>query len=345
MIRVGIYGGSGYTGLELMRILLRHPGVKVTALTSRKFKGDPLSATYPLFEGLTDIRFIDASPEELARMADVIFMATPHGEAMAVAPSFVEAGKKVIDLSADFRLRNLDVFEKWYHKHSAPDLAKKAVYGIPELYREEIRKARLVANPGCYPTSAILALAPVLREKIIDPSTIIIDSKSGVSGAGRDPVIGSLFCEVDEGFKAYKVNEHRHGPEIEQELSLLAGSEVKASFTPHLLPLTRGILSTIYASLKKQLSTAELVDLYTDFYKGERFVRVLRKGTYPNVSSVKGTNFCDVGLSVDPRTNRVIILSAIDNLVKGASGQAVQSMNLMCGLREDTALDMIALFP
>jgi len=345
MIRVGIYGGSGYTGLELMRILLRHPDVKVTALTSRKFKGQPLSGTYPLFEGLTDIHFIDASPGELAGMADVIFMATPHGEAMAVAPAFVDAGKKVIDLSADFRLRNLDVFEKWYHKHSAPELAMKAVYGIPELYRDEIRKAQLVANPGCYPTSAILALAPALREKIIDPATIIIDSKSGVSGAGRDPVIGSLFCEVDEGFKAYKVNEHRHGPEIEQELSVLAGSEVKVSFTPHLLPLTRGILSTIYASLKKTLSTAELIDLYNDFYKGEHFVRVLRRGMYPNVSSVKGTNFCHVGLSVDPRTNRVIILSAIDNLVKGASGQAVQNMNLMCGLREDMALDMIALFP
>jgi N-acetyl-gamma-glutamyl-phosphate reductase len=345
MIRVGIYGGSGYTGLELMRILLRHPDVKVTALTSRKFKGQPLSDTYPLFEGLTDIKFIDASPEQVAAVSDVIFLATPHGEAMTIAPVFLNAGKKVIDLSADLRIRNLEVFEKWYQKHTAPDLLKQAVYGIPELYREKIRKATVVANPGCYPTSAILALAPVLREKIIDPATIIIDSKSGVSGAGRDPVIGSLFCEVDEGFKAYKVNEHRHSPEIEQELSVLAGTEVKVSFTPHLLPLTRGILSTIYASLKKTLSTAELIDLYTDFYKGEPFVRVLRKGLYPNVSSVKGTNYCHVGLSVDPRTNRVIILSAIDNLVKGASGQAVQNMNLMCGLREDTALDMIALFP
>ncbi|HET6489530.1 MAG TPA: N-acetyl-gamma-glutamyl-phosphate reductase [Syntrophales bacterium] len=345
MIRVGIYGGSGYTGLELMRILLRHPDAEVVGLTSRKFKGKPLSETYPLFEGLTDIRFIDASPEELARMADVIFMATPHGEAMAVAPAFIEAGKKVIDLSADFRLRNLDVFEKWYHTHSAPGLAKKAVYGIPELYRDEIRKADLVANPGCYPTSAILGLAPALRGKIIDPATIIIDSKSGVSGAGRDPVIGSLFCEVDEGFKAYKVNEHRHGPEIEQELSALAGSDVKVLFTPHLLPLNRGILSTMYASLNKSLSTDELIDLYKEFYKNESFVRVLRKGMYPNVSSVKGTNFCHIGLSVDARTNRVIILSAIDNLVKGASGQAVQNMNLMCGLREDAALDMIALFP
>ncbi|HEX7504201.1 MAG TPA: N-acetyl-gamma-glutamyl-phosphate reductase [Syntrophales bacterium] len=345
MIRVGIYGGSGYTGLELMRILLRHPDAKVVGLTSRKFKGKPLSDTYPLFEGLTDITFIDASPEELAGMADVIFMATPHGEAMAVAPAFIDAGKKVIDLSADFRLRNLDVFEKWYHKHSAPGLAKKAVYGIPELYRDEIRKAQLVANPGCYPTSAILGLAPALREKIIDPATIIIDSKSGVSGAGRDPVIGSLFCEVDEGFKAYKVNEHRHGPEIEQELSALAGLEVKVLFTPHLLPLNRGILSTMYASLNKTLSTDDLIDIYKKCYNNEPFVQVLRKGMYPNVSSVKGTNNCHIGLSVDVRTNRVIILSAIDNLVKGASGQAVQNMNLMCGLREDAALDMIALFP
>ena len=274
MIRVGIYGGSGYTGLELMRILLRHPEVQVAGLTSRKFKGQPLSDTYPLFEGLTDIAFIDASPAELAAMSDIIFMATPHGEAMAVAPAFLEAGKKVIDLSADFRLRDLDVFAKWYHKHSAPDLVKRAVYGLPELYREEVRKADLVANPGCYVTSAILALAPVLREKIIDPATIIIDSKSGVSGAGRDPVIGSLFCEVDEGFKAYKVNEHRHSPEIEQELSVLAGSEVKVSFTPHLLPLTRGILSTIYASLKKTLSTAELIDLYNELLQR----RALRPG-------------------------------------------------------------------
>ncbi len=345
MIRVGIYGGSGYTGLELMRILLRHPEVQVAGLTSRKFKGQPLSATYPLFEGLTDIAFIDASPAELAALSDIIFMATPHGEAMAVAPAFLEAGKKVIDLSADFRLRDLDVFAKWYHRHSAPDLVKRAVYGLPELYREEVKKADLVANPGCYVTSAILALAPVLREKIIDPATIIIDSKSGVSGAGRDPVIGSLFCEVDEGFKAYKVNEHRHSPEIEQELSVLAGSEVKVSFTPHLLPLTRGILSTSYASLKKTLSTAELIDLYKDFYRSDKFVRVLRKGSYPNVSSVKGSNYCDIGISVDARTNRVILLSAIDNLVKGASGQAVQNMNLMCGLREDMALDMMALFP
>ncbi len=345
MIRVGIYGGSGYTGLELMRILLRHPDAKVVGLTSRKFKGKPLSDTYPLFEGLTDITFIDASPEELAAMADVIFMATPHGEAMAVAPAFIAAGKKVIDLSADFRLRNLDVFEKWYHKHSAADLVKRAVYGLPELYREEVKKADLVANPGCYVTSAILGLAPALREKIIDPSTIIIDAKSGVSGAGRDPAIGSLFCEVEEGFKAYKVNEHRHGPEIEQELSVLAGSDVKVSFTPHLLPLNRGILSTIYASLKKTLSTDDLIDLYKNFYNNELFIRVLRKGMYPNVSSVKGTNFCHIGLSVDTRTNRIIILSAIDNLVKGASGQAVQNMNLMCGLREDAALDQIALFP
>jgi N-acetyl-gamma-glutamyl-phosphate reductase len=345
MIRVGIYGGSGYTGLELMRILLRHPGVQVVGITSRKFKGQSLSDTYPLFDGLTDITFIDASPGDLAGMADVIFMATPHGEAMAVAPAFIDAGKKVIDLSADFRFRDLIVFEKWYHEHSAPELAKKAVYGIPELYRDEIRKARLVANPGCYPTSAILGLAPLLREKIIDPATIIIDSKSGVSGAGRDPVIGSLFCEVDEGFKAYKVNEHRHSPEIEQELSALAGEEVKVSFTPHLLPITRGILSTMYASLKKTLSTGELIALYKQFYKEESFVRVLRKGMYPNVSSVKGTNFCHIGISADPRTNRVIVLSAIDNLVKGASGQAVQNMNLLCGFREDTALDMIALFP
>jgi len=246
-----------------------------------------------------------------------------------VAPIFLKAGKKVIDLSADFRLRDVATYEKWYSRHTAPNIIKESVYGMPELYGDEIAKARLVANPGCYPTSVILGLAPLLKANWIDDSSIIADSKSGVSGAGREPQVGTLFCEVDEGFKAYKVGEHRHTPEMEQEISILAGCDVRISFTPHLLPITRGILSTIYATLQKDVTTAELIDLYRVFYKGKKFVRVYKAGTFPNISSVRGSNCCDIGLFVDARTKRVIIICAIDNLVKGAAGQAIQNMNLM----------------
>jgi N-acetyl-gamma-glutamyl-phosphate reductase len=346
MLKVGIYGASGYTGQELLRILMRHPDVEIVALTSRKSKGLPVSDIFPVFEGLTELRFIDASAQEVAELSDVVFLALPHGEAMTVAHVFLSAGKKVIDLSADFRLRNVDVFEAWYDRHTAPSLINKAVYGLPELYRDAIKNAGLIANPGCYPTSAILGLAPLLRNKAIDPASIIIDSKSGVSGAGREPQIGSLFCEVEEGFKAYKIGQHRHGPEIEQELSVLAGCDVKVSFTPHLLPINRGILSTIYATLTKdEVSTADLIDLYRQFYKGEKFIRVYKSGAFPNVSSVRGSNYCDIGISVEKRTGRVIIISAIDNLVKGAAGQAVQCLNIMHGFREDAGLEMISLFP
>jgi N-acetyl-gamma-glutamyl-phosphate reductase len=344
-MKVGIYGASGYTGQELLRILLNHPHVEVTAVTSRQYKGTVVSDLYPVFTDRTDLVFIDASPEEVAREADFVFLALPHGGAMRVASLFLEAGKKVVDLSADFRLRSAETFEAWYQKHEAPDLIREAVYGLPELYRETIRTARFVANPGCYPTSVILGFAPLLQEGWIDPETLIADSKSGVSGAGREAVVGSLFCEVDEGFKAYKVGQHRHTPEMEQELGVLAGREVPLSFTPHLLPVNRGILSTLYARLTRSASTAEVADLYLRFYRGEPFVRVYRQGTIPNISSVKGTNFCDLGVVSDGRTGRVIVLAAIDNLVKGASGQAVQNMNLMCGFPEDAGLGQLAVFP
>ena len=345
MLKVGIYGASGYTGQELLRLLLRHPQAEVVALTSRRYAGVPVSDIYPVFVGLTDLAFVDASPEDVAGAADIVFLAMPHGVSMAVAPIFLKAGKKVIDLSADFRLHDVATYEKWYSRHTAPDIIKESVYGMPELYGDEIAKARLVANPGCYPTSVILGLAPLLKANWIDDSSIIADSKSGVSGAGREPQVGTLFCEVDEGFKAYKVGEHRHTPEMEQEISILAGCDVKISFTPHLLPITRGILSTIYATLQKDVTTAELIDLYRAFYKGKKFVRVYKAGTFPNISSVRGSNYCDIGLTVDARTKRVIIICAIDNLVKGAAGQAIQNMNLMCGLSEDTGLTMISLFP
>ncbi len=345
MLKIGIYGASGYTGQELLKILIRHTEADVVALTSRKFKGTPISDIYPVFKGLTNKKYIDASPEDVASLCDVVFLAVPHGEAMEVAPFFLKEGKKVIDLSADYRLRDVEIYEKWYKKHTSSELIPRAVYGLPELYRKDIIGANLVANPGCYPTGAILGLAPVLKEKCIDISSIIIDSKSGMSGAGRELSIGSLFCEVNEGFKAYKICAHRHIPEIEQELGLLAGIDITVSFVPHLIPANRGILSTIYATLQKDVSASDLVDLYKKFYKDEIFVRIYDEGTYPNISSVRGSNYCDIGLALDGRTGRVVIIAAIDNLIKGAAGQAVQNMNLMCGLPEDMGLNLVSLFP
>lgn len=345
MIKVAIYGASGYTGQELMRILSRHDDVEVVAATSRRYAGKAVSDVYPHLTGLTGLSFKDATPEEIAGGCDLVFLALPHHVAMSAAGAFVSRGIKVVDLSADFRLRAVETYEKWYGPHVAPELLARAVYGIPELYREQIRKAAFVANPGCYPTSIILGLAPLLKKGWIDPSTVIIDSKSGVSGAGRDPQVGSLFCEVGEAFKAYKVGQHRHTPEIEQELSVLAGREVVVSFTPHLLPISRGILSTIYGTLNEGVSQQDIVGLYQSFYKDEVFVRICPVGVFPNISSVKGSNYCDIGIGVDNRTRRAVIVSTIDNLTKGASGQAVQNMNLMCGFKEDTALQMVPLFP
>ncbi|MBN2539118.1 MAG: N-acetyl-gamma-glutamyl-phosphate reductase [Deltaproteobacteria bacterium] len=345
MLKVGIYGGSGYTGQELLRLLIGHPDTDIVAITSRKFKNLAVSEVYPAFAGMTDLKFVDSSPQQLVSSCDVVFLAVPHGEAMTVAPVFVAAGVKVIDLSADFRLRDVSVYEEWYTRHTSPDLVQEAVYGLPELYRNELKDANLVANPGCYPTSIILGVAPLLRDGMIDPSSIIADSKSGVSGAGRDLQLGSLFCEVNEGFKAYKIGSHRHTPEIEQELGRIAKTALTISFTPHLVPINRGILSTIYADLNNGISASEIFDLYDNFYGDERFVRICKPGTLPNISSVRGSNNCDIGITVDGRTGRVVIVSVIDNLVKGASGQAVQNMNLMCGLPEGAGLDHISLFP
>jgi N-acetyl-gamma-glutamyl-phosphate reductase len=264
---------------------------------------------------------------------------------MEVVPGLLAAGKKVVDLSADYRLRDAAVYEAWYQPHTSPELLAEAVYGLPELYREQARGARLVANPGCYPTSVALALAPLLKNALVDPASLIIDSKSGASGAGRSAKVDSLYCEVNEGFKAYGVGKHRHTPEIEQTLSDLAGSPVTVNFTPHLLPVNRGILSTCYANLKGRADTAELVAIFAEHYRRESFVRVHPQGSLPNVAFVRGSNYCDLGVVADPRTNRVIVVSAIDNLVKGAAGQAVQNMNLMLGLDEDAGLRVVPLFP
>jgi N-acetyl-gamma-glutamyl-phosphate reductase len=345
VIRVGIYGGSGYTGEELLRLLVSHPDAKVVVATSRRFAGVPVAEVYPVLSGMTDLVYTDASPEAVADLVDIVFLALPHGVSMTFAPIFLKTGRKIIDLSADFRIHAAATYEAWYGRHTAPGMLGEAVYGLPELYRDSIRNSRLIANPGCYPTSIILGLAPVLRSRWIDADSVIADSKSGVSGAGRDPQIGSLYCEVAEGFKAYKVGGHRHTPEIEQELSALAKREMKITFTPHLLPVKRGILSTIYAKLSKDVTAEEATALYRAFYREEPFVRVYRSGQFPNLSSVVGSNYCDIGVTIDKRTGRIIIVSAIDNLIKGASGQAIQNMNLLCGLKEGTGLPAVALFP
>jgi N-acetyl-gamma-glutamyl-phosphate reductase len=346
MISVGIIGASGYTGAELARILCNHPEVRITAATSRQHAGQPLSEVFPSLRGRVDIICENLSIAELCEKADFFFTAVPHKTAMDLVPHLLAAGKKVVDLSADFRLRDVSIYEEWYQPHSSSHLLAEAVYGLPELYRHDISSCRLVANPGCYPTSIILGLAPLLKAGAIEAQTIIADSKSGTSGAGRGAQVGSLFCEVHDGFRPYKVGRaHRHTPEIEQELSVLAGANVHISFTPHLLPLSRGILSTIYASLVPGFDRQKIDALYRNQYRNEPFIRLLQEDTFPATQYVRGSNFCDISFKIDHTTNRIIIMSAIDNIVKGASGQAVQNMNLMHGFTETTGLTSVPLFP
>ncbi|MDA8101325.1 MAG: N-acetyl-gamma-glutamyl-phosphate reductase [Nitrospiraceae bacterium] len=345
-IRIAIVGSSGYTGGELYRILLLHPAAQVTTVTSEKSAGKPITDIFPHLSGLTSLVCEPLDPEVIARKADVAFLALPHVTAQEAGFRFHKLGLKVVDLSADYRLADPAVYETWYeHCHQYPDLLKTAVYGLPELHRERIRTASLIANPGCYPTSAILGLDPAVRERIVDVRTIVIDSKSGVSGAGRSPGLSYHFPEANEAFMAYKVGTHRHTPEIEQEISRLAGSPVTLSFTPHLVPMNRGILTTIYANLLSPMDTGKLHAIYEECYRSEPFVRVLPVGQFPNVRNVRGSNFCDLGVYADRRTGRAVIVTAIDNLVKGASGQAVQNMNLLMGLEETAGLRFAGLFP
>ncbi len=346
MVRVGIVGASGYTGAELARLLAGHEKVTITAATSRQYAGKALAEVFPNLRKRIDITCENLTTDELVERADFFFTAVPHKTAMDVVPQLLAAGKKVVDLSADFRIHDSTTYEEWYQKHTCPELLDQAVYGLPELYREQIRQTRLTANPGCYPTSVILALAPLLRDGLIDPATLIVDSKSGTSGAGRAASVGTLFCEVADGFKPYKVGgTHRHIPEIEQELSIAAGQPVTISFTPHLLPLSRGILSTIYAALTNKGRETDLQALYERVYREEPFVRLLPSGTPPATQHVRGSNYCDLSLQKDRRTNRLIVMSAIDNIVKGASGQAIQNMNLMNGFPETEGLLGAPFFP
>lgn len=345
-LKIGIVGSSGYTGGELFRLLLHHPRATVAAVTSEKSAGKPITDIFPQLLGLTDLVCEPLDPETIAKKADLVFLALPHVTAQEAAFRFHKLGKNVVDLSADYRLSDPALYEKWYeHCHQYPDLLKTAVYGLPELHRDGIRKASLVANPGCYPTSAILGLAPLLKKKMLDLESIVIDSKSGVSGAGRSPSLAHHYPEVNEGFMAYKIGTHRHTPEIEQELSLIAGGQVTVSFTPHLVPMNRGILTTIYARLSSKADAGELRALFQAHFRNEPFVRVLAAGQFPNVRNVRGSNFCDIGVTVDPRTGRAVVVTAIDNLVKGASGQAIQNMNLMMAFEETEGLKFAGMFP
>ncbi len=338
MINVAVIGATGYTGLELVRLLLGHPKVRISALTSESQAGEVFSVVFPAFQGILDLTLEPLVPEQIAKRTEFIFLCLPHQKAMDAAKAFRDKNLPVVDLSADFRLSAAEVYETWYGPHRCHELLQEAVYGLPELHREQIKKAKLVANPGCYPTSCILGLAPLIKKKVIDLKTIHCDSKSGVSGAGKNPEAGNLFCEVNEGLKAYKIGSHRHTPEIEQEISRLAGQTVTLSFTPHLIPMDRGILSTLYAQTQAGLDTADLHEIYSEFYRKEPFVRIRRRGDFPSTQEVRMTNYCDIGVHHDARTGRAIIISALDNLTKGASGQAVQNMNLMMGLEETLGL-------
>lgn len=338
MIKTAVLGATGYAGIELVRILSGHPEASIEILGSQSFAGKPVSEVY---ENFAHVLETECEKLDLDRVAecDVAFTALPHGASKDVIPSLIERGLKVIDLSGDFRYDDVKVYEKWYkQEHSSPELLAESVYGLPELYRDKIKKARLIGNPGCYTTCSILGAYPLLNSGIGNSENIIVDAKSGVTGAGRGIALPYHFCECTENTKAYKVATHRHTSEIEQELSKAAGKEVMISFTPHLIPQKRGILSTIYINLNKKCTTEEIVELYKEFYKGEYFIRVKEAGKLPETKHVAGSNFVDIGVVVDERLNRAVIVSAIDNIFKGAAGQAVQNMNLMFGLDEKTGI-------
>ena len=344
--KVAVAGASGYAGAELLRLLVHHSGVDLVAVTSETYTAKPVTAAFPGLAGFVDLSFEPLDPRRLASVAEIVFLALPHTTSAIPAASLVEAGCRVIDLSADFRLKDHGTYEHWYRAaHPAPHLLTEAVYGLPELYREAIRQARLVGVPGCYPTGALLGLLPLVRAGRIATESVIVSAASGTSGAGRKLDLALHFSEANENFKAYAVATHRHTPEIEQELSRLKQGEVAISFVPHLSPMTRGILSTIYATLISAIAVEALHDLFVQAYKGEPFVRVHSVGIFPETKQVWGSNYCDIGLAVDPRTGRAIVITAIDNLVKGAAGQAIQVMNLMAGFEETLGLTSPPLFP
>lgn len=346
MIRVGIIGATGYAGGELVRLLLGHKEAEIVWYGSRSYVDRKYADIYQNMFQLVDATCLDDNMEAMAEQVDVIFTATPQGLCASLVNGDILNKVKIIDLSADFRIKDVGVYEKWYGiEHKSPQYIEEAVYGLCEINREDVKKARLIANPGCYPTCSFLSVYPLVKEGLIDPNTMIIDAKSGTSGAGRGAKVDNLFCEVNENIKAYGVAGHRHTPEIEEQLSLAAGEPVLINFTPHLIPMQRGILVTAYASLKKDVSYEEVKAIYDRYYEDEYFVRVLPKDVCPQTRWVEGSNFVDVDFKIDPRTKRIIMMGAMDNLVKGAAGQAVQNMNLMFGIDEAKGLRMAPLFP
>ncbi len=346
MIKVGIIGSTGYAGGELVRLLLNHKEAKIQWYGSRSYIDQNYSEVFQnMFEIVEDV-CKDDNLKVLAKEVDVIFTATPQGFLASVLDEEILSKTKVIDLSADYRIKDASVYEEWYQlTHQSPQLIGEAVYGLCEVNREEIKKARLVANPGCYTTCSILSLYPLLKEGIIDRDSIIIDAKSGVSGAGRGAKTANLYCEVNENMKAYGVLTHRHTPEIEEQLSLAAGAPLKVIFTPHLAPMNRGILVTAYANLSREVDYAQVKAAYDKYYENEKFVRILRKDVCPETKWVEGSNYTDINFKLDARTNRIIIMGALDNVVKGAAGQAVQNMNLLFGFKESEGLELVPMFP
>lgn len=346
MIKVGIIGATGYAGSELVRILLGHKDVEIKWYGSRSYIDKKYASIYQNFFQLVDATCMDDNMEALADQVDVIFTATPQGLCASLVNEEILSKVKIIDLSADFRIKDVKVYEEWYKlEHKSPQFIEEAVYGLCEINREDVKKARLVANPGCYTTCSILTCYPLVKEGIIDPNTIIVDAKSGTTGAGRGAKVDNLFCEVNENMKAYGVATHRHTPEIEEQLGYACGEKITINFTPHLVPMNRGILATAYASLKKNVTYEEVKAIYDKYYADEKFVRVLEKDVCPQTKWVEGSNYVDVNFKIDPRTNRIIMMGAIDNLVKGAAGQAVQNMNLMFGLKESEGLELVPMFP
>ena len=346
MIKVGIIGATGYAGGELVRILSGHKEAEIKWYGSRSYIDQKYADVYRNMFQIVDAVCMDDNMEDLASQVDVIFTATPQGLCASLVNEEILSKTKIIDLSADFRLKDVKVYEEWYKiEHKAPQFIDEAVYGLCEINREDVKKARLVANPGCYTTCSILTAYPLAKEGLIDMSTLIIDAKSGTSGAGRGAKVQNLFCEVNENMKAYGVATHRHTPEIEEQLGYAAGEKVVLNFTPHLVPMNRGILATEYAKLTKDVSWEEVKAVYDKYYENEKFVRVLDKDVCPETKWVEGSNYVDIGFKIDPRTKRIIMMGAIDNLVKGAAGQAVQNMNLMFGLKESEGLELVPMFP
>lgn len=344
-IPVAIIGATGYTGIELVRLLLQHPHVELTAVTSRKHVHEKLSHVFPSYAGKTDLVFEKLNVYKLGKRNDVVFLCLPHHESMETARKFRKLGVKVIDLSADFRFHSAKTYEKIYGKHTQKALLKKSSYGLPEIFSHDIKDSYLIGVPGCYVTSIILALAPLLQNQMITINNIVCDSKSGTSGAGRSANVEKILAEVHGNFKAYGIASHRHRPEIEEKLSMLSGKKVKVTFTPHLLPIPRGILSTIYVQPLRKWKDHRLASVYKKFYKKSSFVKILNQGNSPQIKNVVGTNDCQISVHYDDHTEKLIIVSVLDNLIKGASGQAVQCFNLMCGFEEDEGLKLIGVYP